>query len=77
MSYKIRSFDLVDTVTRHSFTIKIGEEYFDWYFITDIDAFNTHEYNIEWKSNEPEDIDEWQLIDDLFESLNLIIPYQE
>lgn len=69
MSYKIKSVDFVDTVKRHVFSIRIGRKTFDWYLITDIDECNMPEYRIQWKFDEPEDIDEWELIDDLYDML--------
>lgn len=70
MWYKIKSVDFIDTVTRHIFSIRIGRKEFDGYLITDIDGCNMPEYCIQWKDDEPEDIDEWELIDDLIDSLN-------
>lgn len=69
MWYKIKSVDFVDTVTRHIFYITVGRKQFYWYLITDIDEFNMPEYRIQWRSDEPEDIDEDELINDLFDSI--------
>lgn len=68
MSYKIDSIDFVDTVTRHAFYIKIKRKEFYWYLITDIDECNMPQYRIQWRSDEPEDIDEDDLINDLIDS---------
>lgn len=69
MWYKIKSVDFIDTVTRHIFSIRIGRKDFHWDLLTYIDECNMPEYHIIWKGDEPDDINESDLINDLFDTL--------
>lgn len=71
MWYKIKSVDFIDTVTRHIFSIRIGRKEFSWYLISDIQDIlcGMPEYRIQWRYDEPDDIDEDELINDLLDTL--------
>jgi len=69
MWYKIKSVDFIDTVTRYTFDIRIGRKNFIGDLFIVLDECNMPEYDIKWRGDEPDDIDEWELIDDLLDTL--------